>query len=767
MINKLLHRNHRASHRSLARTLAINTLGVSALTLLVVSSLGMYFTYRSQRQTVNSQQSLVAQGAASSVKTFVQDKVGALHSAVRFNYLAGIPQNDPTSTLQRLLSLEPAFNQVALLDSQQKVVGQASQQPDLYASSITSQVDAKQLFQTVKQGKDFISDVYIYKGSSEPEVLIAVPINSVYTGFSGTLVAETNLKFMWDLVGNIKDGDHGLAYVVDGQGDLIAAGDITRVLQNENLSKLTEVKQFLQRPSSVKDTDSNTSRGFNGTSVVSAYVALGTPDWAVVTETPVSEANAPVVKSVVISAILILLGVAGSTVVSIWYARRITKPIIELRDVVTRFGLGESEAEIDVTSNNEIGQLGKAFNIMASNLRTSNTKLREEHIKLEASINSLNIGFMMIDLTSKVIINPEAHNILHYTTAGKIDPYSAQESLSLEDIEAKLGSAIGLKATMAEALQARQPIERKAVDFNSRVLRIFIAPILSNTGDATSTLGTVVLMEDITETKIQERSKDEFFSIASHELRTPLTSIKGNSSMILNYYKDLLKDQNLKEIVEDMHTSSIRLIEIVNDFLDVSRLEQGKMSYSYVPISVEKVIESVAYEMRAVLDEKKLYLKIDNLTLDALEPVWADENRLKQVIYNLVGNAAKFTEEGGITVSAMPHADEGFVKVLVTDTGRGMTPESQQLLFHKFQQASSSLLTRDTTRGTGLGLYISKMIVESMGGEITLEHSAPEKGSSFSFTLPIATTVQRTSTPKPKAIPIDMPKTDDHTEHKA
>ena len=767
MINKLLHRNHRASHRSLARTLAINTLGVSALTLLVVSSLGMYFTYRSQRQTVNSQQSLVAQGAASSVKTFVQDKVGALHSAVRFNYLAGIPQNDPTSTLQRLLSLEPAFNQVALLDSQQKVVGQASQQPDLYASSITSQVDAKQLFQTVKQGKDFISDVYIYKGSSEPEVLIAVPINSVYTGFSGTLVAETNLKFMWDLVGNIKDGDHGLAYVVDRQGDLIAAGDITRVLQNENLSKLTEVKQFLQRPSSVKDTDSNTSRGFNGTSVVSAYVALGTPDWAVVTETPVSEANAPVVKSVVISAILILLGVAGSTVVSIWYARRITKPIIELRDVVTRFGLGESEAEIDVTSNNEIGQLGKAFNIMASNLRTSNTKLREEHIKLEASINSLNIGFMMIDLTSKVIINPEAHNILHYTTAGKIDPYSAQESLSLEDIEAKLGFAIGLKATMAEALQARQPIERKAVDFNSRVLRIFIAPILSNTGDPTSTLGTVVLMEDITETKIQERSKDEFFSIASHELRTPLTSIKGNSSMILNYYKDLLKDQNLKEIVEDMHTSSIRLIEIVNDFLDVSRLEQGKMSYSYVPISVEKVIESVAYEMRAVLDEKKLYLKIDNLTLDALEPVWADENRLKQVIYNLVGNAAKFTEEGGITVSAMPHADEGFVKVLVTDTGRGMTPESQQLLFHKFQQASSSLLTRDTTRGTGLGLYISKMIVESMGGEITLEDSVSEKGSSFSFTLPIATTVQRTSTPNPKAIPIDIPKIDDHTERKA
>jgi signal transduction histidine kinase len=216
--------------------------------------------------------------------------------------------------------------------------------------------------------------------------------------------------------------------------------------------------------------------------------------------------------------------------------------------------------------------------------------------------------------------------------------------------------------------------------------------------------------------------------------------------MIMDFYKDALKDPQLKEMVDDIHTSAERLIEIVNDFLDLSRLEQGKMSFAYVPTSLDKVIEGVTYEMKVVLNEKKIYLKTDKLTLNSLPLVWADENRLKQVIYNLIGNAAKFTDEGGISITTSLSDDKTLIKVILTDTGRGMTEESQQLLFHKFQQASSSLLTRDTTRGTGLGLYISKMIVESMGGKIALESSVVDKGSVFSFTVPVATNEQLSST---------------------
>jgi signal transduction histidine kinase len=120
--------------------------------------------------------------------------------------------------------------------------------------------------------------------------------------------------------------------------------------------------------------------------------------------------------------------------------------------------------------------------------------------------------------------------------------------------------------------------------------------------------------------------------------------------------------------------------------------------------------------------------------------VYADKNRVKQVIYNLAGNALKFTERGGITVGAEVLGNK--VHVTVIDTGRGISDKNQNLLFHKFQQAGNSLYTRDTTRGTGLGLYISKLLVENMGGTLALEHSEEGKGTTFGFTIPIVNAEQ-------------------------
>jgi signal transduction histidine kinase len=116
--------------------------------------------------------------------------------------------------------------------------------------------------------------------------------------------------------------------------------------------------------------------------------------------------------------------------------------------------------------------------------------------------------------------------------------------------------------------------------------------------------------------------------------------------------------------------------------------------------------------------------------------VYGDKNRTKQVIYNLVGNALKFTDKGSITMEIKQ--DGPLLKVLISDTGPGISAGAQQLLFHKFQQAGDSLITRDTAHGTGLGLYISKLIVENMGGSIQLESSVPGTGSVFSFSLPSA-----------------------------
>jgi two-component system sensor histidine kinase EvgS len=249
-----------------------------------------------------------------------------------------------------------------------------------------------------------------------------------------------------------------------------------------------------------------------------------------------------------------------------------------------------------------------------------------------------------------------------------------------------------------------------------------------------------MLLEDITEAKLLERSRDEFFSIASHELRTPLTAIRGNASIINDYYLDAMDNKELRSLIGDIHESSVRLIAIVNDFLEASRLEQGKMVFQLAPFSIDDVIREVVHDMKHLLAEKQINLVFASDETTEPLTVWADAERTKQIIYNLVGNAEKFTHHGSITIHIEPTPHT--VKILVSDTGSGISPENQHLLFHKFQQASNSLWTRDSSKGTGLGLYISKLLAESMDGHMQLECSELGQGSTFSFTLPLATSRQ-------------------------
>lgn len=263
----------------------------------------------------------------------------------------------------------------------------------------------------------------------------------------------------------------------------------------------------------------------------------------------------------------------------------------------------------------------------------------------------------------------------------------------------------------------------------------FVTPILNASGQVDYVIAVV---HDITEEKIIERSKDEFFSIASHELRTPLTAIRGNSALIEEYFSEKIQDPQLKEMIHDIHSSTERLIDIVNDFLNTSRLEQGRMKFDIQVFNMCDVIHEVIQEYQKHAQAKGLFLRADDsIALNKeVRLVKADKNKTKEVLINLIGNAFKFTEKGGVTMAA--RIGPTTATITVSDTGRGITEEGKQLLFRKFQQTGDSLYTRDTTKGTGLGLYISKMLAEGMGGKIRLENSTAGQGSIFSFDLPLA-----------------------------
>ena len=345
-------------------------------------------------------------------------------------------------------------------------------------------------------------------------------------------------------------------------------------------------------------------------------------------------------------------------------------------------------------------------------------------------LDSLNIGLVLCDVKPEVVLTNKSVRRLLASKAAVTDVHTKWDMASIDDVLPELE----VSKLVAQSLADNRAIELKEVSFGTNISRIMIAPMVNEVGQGgMQQIGAVILVEDITERKVLERSKDEFLSIASHELRTPLTAIRGNAALLSKYYLPETADKDMREMVSDIHESSVRLIKIVNDFLDVSALEQGKILINPEEFSLHEVTKDVVHETQSLCDEKGVTLQLDP-SLEQAPSVLADKQRIKQVVYNLVGNALKFTEHGSITVAAK--SDDNFVYVAVADTGRGMSVENQRLLFRKFQQASNSLLTRDTTRGTGLGLYISKLIVELSGGKIWLERSELGKGTTFAFALP-------------------------------
>lgn len=423
---------------------------------------------------------------------------------------------------------------------------------------------------------------------------------------------------------------------------------------------------------------------------------------------------------------------------------RLTRKVASIKD---EKGL---HTRLNFKGNDEVSTLATSINQMLSRLRSSTAEISSLNTALEhekndqerlvrqrtrqleaeksrflASINSLPLGFILTDTNGTILmLNPSIKHILNLRDD---DPASVAEQVESKDSILHKLLELTQKTASHKKIKSTELTTKEG-----RFLHAMIAPVVTRGGEID---GVVILLEDVTEARILDRSKDEFFSIASHELRTPLTAIRGNTSMIKQFYQKQLKDQTLDSMVTDIYSSSVRLIEIVNDFLDASSLEQGKMKFSLEEFALDEVIEKVVYEMGGVVNERKLYLKVDK-TLGELPHVYGDPNRTKQVIYNLIGNALKFTDKGGVTLNAVADANH-MIKVTVTDTGRGISPEGQQLLFHKFQQAASSIHTRDTTRGTGLGLYISKLIVEHQGGVIQIENSQEGVGTTFSFTIPI------------------------------
>jgi len=228
-----------------------------------------------------------------------------------------------------------------------------------------------------------------------------------------------------------------------------------------------------------------------------------------------------------------------------------------------------------------------------------------------------------------------------------------------------------------------------------------------------------------------DKAKSEFISIASHQLRTPLTAVKGYISMILEGTYGKLAEKQTRPL-ENVYQSNERLIKLVNDLLNLSRLDVGKIEFSPELISLEEMVSDIIEELRINAEKKGLYMKMVK-SLEPLPKIMVDQDKLRQVILNIVDNAIKYTKEGGVTFELKKLDEQEEIKV--SDTGEGMDEKELNSLFQMFSRATAG--TQLHTEGAGLGLYVARQFIEMHGGKIWAESPGKSKGSTFYIRLPI------------------------------
>jgi len=391
------------SSRSLTTTLTLAFLAVSVAVLVISGGLQALSNISTQQEAVSGKLQIIAQGASQSVSSFIQDKFSIMKTVVKVANLTTLPA-EQQQTLDSLMGREPSFRRLAFLNAQDQELMQSSRLSQQASSSLADQLSDEVLAQ-IKQGNNYISSVYVDPNTSEPLVLLATPVTDALRDFQGTLVAEVNLKSMWDLVDHLQVGEGGVVYVVDKQGNLIAFHDTARVLQGENMMYLDEVREYITGVEVGAFLDLTT--GIQGIPIVGAYAPLGTPDWAVVAEMPWNEAYRGAIQSAIASLVILVVTSVLAGLVGVFVARRLSVPLVSLTDTASKISAGELELQANVSGPTEVSLLAASFNSMTAQLRGLISSLEE---RVEARTGQLRAS---ADVGRAAATLVEPHELLH------------------------------------------------------------------------------------------------------------------------------------------------------------------------------------------------------------------------------------------------------------------------------------------------------------------------------------------------------------------
>lgn len=395
-------------------------------------------------------------------------------------------------------------------------------------------------------------------------------------------------------------------------------------------------------------------------------------------------------------------------------ARSLSRPMKRMRDVALAMAGGDFEARADETMRGEIGELGGALNYLSAELSQSISDLTMERNRLRRTLNGLSEGIVAIDSTGAIThANPAVYTLFGTTP---------QEGAPLER-----AGVIPNEAVWGMYDEILHSGGHDVIDLTvgQSILRISLSPLEDEEG---RTAGVVGIFRDVTEAERLEQTRRDYVANVSHELRTPLTALRA---LIEPLRDGLVKDDAARDRAYTvMLRETLRLSRLVNDMLELSRLQSGTLSLAKTTFDPTRLLTEAQAKYRQTAEDMGQQMVLD-LPEAPLPLVYGNSDRTEQVLVTLIDNAMKYTpEEGVITLSARPMGD--LLHVSVKDTGVGIGEEDLPHVFERFYKADKA----HQTKGTGLGLAIAREILRQLGETIWVQ-SLPEHGSTFTFTLHI------------------------------
>lgn len=418
---------------------------------------------------------------------------------------------------------------------------------------------------------------------------------------------------------------------------------------------------------------------------------------------------------------LLLVGLLMLPVV-LFFASRMVRPITRMRTVALTMAGGDLTARAEDSSNDEYGELGRALNYLSSELGSTISSLQMERNRLQSLINGLSEGIIAVDAKgATTLINPAVYGLLNLQSTDDNVRAAAPDVFAMFD----------------QALSSAQAV-KKTVWQGDVALHISVSPLLLQSGEVTGCVG---IVSDVTSAERLEQTRRDYVANVSHELRTPLTAMRA---LIEPLRDGLVKTEEQRQQIYDVVLrETMRLSRLVNDMLELSRLQSGTASLSrsvFAPLPLFNLI----HETYSAYAEDYQQTFVYDVPED-LPSVWGNPDRTQQVLIVLLDNAFKYTPEGGVvTLSACAEGD--VVRVRVRDTGVGIPAADLPHVFDRFYKVDKS----HHSKGTGLGLAIAYEIMKHLGEEMSVT-SEPGQGSCFTFTLHIAQGSAEKTAELPKA----------------